>query len=179
MCALRGLFLPLRGKILTKTDGPDGIELGEKEMKKITIVMFVSLISCILFTSCGAIKPKSFVQATDGGTWSSIMIREDLTYDQAFNEVIDVVARRFEMDMISKDGGYGRTNWCYTWNDNGKFTEKYRTRVIFKFSNDRKKVDIKTEAEFGGGNSWIRGFDTRLLSTIKQDISGAVGRTVM
>ena len=94
-------------------------------------------------------------------------------------EVIDVVARRFEMDMISKDGGYGRTNWCYTWNDNGKFTEKYRTRVIFKFSNDRKKVDIKTEAEFGGGTSWIRGFDTRLLSTIKQDISGAVGRTVM
>ncbi len=148
-------------------------------MKKIAIVMFVSLFSCFLFTSCGAVKPKSFVQATDGGTWSSIMIREDLSYDQAFNEVIDVVARRFEMDMISKDGGYGRTNWCYTWNDNGKFTEKYRTRVIFKFSNDRKKVDIKTEAEFGGEPKWIRGFDTRLLSTIKQDISGAVSRTVM
>ncbi|MBR1514225.1 MAG: hypothetical protein IJ622_08050 [Bacteroidales bacterium] len=148
-------------------------------MKKVINVMFVALISCFLFTSCGAIKPRSFVQATDGGSWSSIMIREDLSYDQAFNEVIDVVARRFEMDMISKDGGYGRTNWCYTWNDNGKYTEKYRTRVIFKFSNDRKKVDIKTEAEFGGGTSWIRGFDTRLLSTIKQDISGAVGRTVM
>ncbi len=107
------------------------------------------------------------------------MIREELPYDQAFNEVLDVVARRFEMDMISKDGGYGRTNWCYTWNDRGKYMEKYRTRVIFKFSNDRKKVDIKTEAEFGGEPRWIRGFDTRLLSTIKQDISGAVGRTVM
>lgn len=47
--------------------------------------------------------------------------------------------------------------------------------MIFKFSNDRKKVDIKkTEAEFGGEPRWIRGFDTRLLSTIKQDISGAV-----
>ncbi len=51
--------------------------------------------------------------------------------------------------------------------------------MIFKFSSDRKKVDIKTEAEFGGEPRWIRGFDTRLLSTIKQDISGAVGRTVL
>ena len=144
-----------------------------------TILLFVSIAMCSLLTSCGTLKPSSFVKATDGGTWSSIMIREDLSYDQAFNEVLDVVAKRFEMDMISKDGGYGRTNCCYTWNDRGRYTEKYRTRVIFKFSNDRKKVDIKTEAEFGGGNSWVRGFDTRLLSTIKQDISGAVGRTVL
>ena len=55
----------------------------------------------ILMSSCGAIKPSSFVKASDGGTWSSIMIREDLTYDKAFNEVLDVVSKRFEMDMIS------------------------------------------------------------------------------
>ena len=151
----------------------------KRQMKKMTILLFVSIATCCLLTSCGAIKPSSFVRATDGGSWSSIMIREDLSYDQAFNEVLDVVAKRFEMDMISKDGGYGRTNWSYTWNDRGKYYEKYRTRVIFKFSNDRKKVDIKTEAEFGGEPNWIRGFDTRLLSTIKQDISGAVGRTVL
>lgn len=107
------------------------------------------------------------------------MIREDLTYDKAFNEVLDVVSKRFEMDMISKDGGYGRTNWIYTWNDRGKYTEKYRTRVVFKFNADRTKVDIKTEAEFGGEPNWIKGFDTRLLSTVKQDISGVVGRTVL
>lgn len=155
-----------------------GYNWAKSSMRK-TIILFIGIASCCLFTSCGAIKPSSFVKATDGGSWSSIMIREDLSYDQAFNEVLDVVARRFEMDMISKDGGYGRTNWCYTWNDRGRYTEKYRTRVIFKFSNDRRKVDIKTEAEFGGDPNWIRGFDTRLLSTIKQDISGAVGRTVL
>lgn len=143
-------------------------------MKK---VIFICFAFCWFFTSCSI--PSSFVRATDGGAWSSIMIRDDLSYDQAFNEVIDVIARRFEMDMISKDGGYCRTNWSYTWNDRGRYTEKYRTRVIVKFSNDRKKVDIKTEAEYGGEPKWIRGFDTRLLSTIKQDISGAVGRTVL
>lgn len=81
--------------------------------------------------------------------------------------------------MISKDGGYGRTNWIYTWNTRGQYTSNYRTRVVFKFSADRKKVDIKAEAEFGGDPNWIRGFDTRLLSTIKSDISGVVGRTVL
>ena len=100
-------------------------------------------------------------------------------YDKAFAEVLDVIASRFEMDMISKEGGYGRTNWIYTWNKSGKYTEKYRTRVIFKFSADRTKVNIKTEAEFGGDPNWIKGYDTRLLSTMKQDIGGVVGRTVL
>jgi hypothetical protein len=123
--------------------------------------------------------PSSFVKSTDGGTWSSILIREDLSYDKSFNEVVDVVAKRFEMDMISKEGGYGRTNWIYTWNKKGKYTETYRTRVVFKFSADRKKVDLKTEAEFKNGVEWIKGFDSRLLSEMKQDIMGVVSRTTL
>ena len=138
----------------------------------LVLIIFISLQSCVA-------KPKYFVKAIDGGTWSSILIREDLTYDRAFNEVIDICAKRFEMDMISKEGGYGRTNWIYTWNTKGKHTKKYRVRVSFKFSPDRTKVDIKTEAEYGGDPRWIRGFDTRLLQTIKQDISGVVARTTM
>ena len=147
-------------------------------MKKV-IYLFNLSILLVLLQSCGALKPSSFVKSTDGGTWSSIFIREDLSYDKAFNEVLDVIAKRFEMDMISKEGGYGRTNWIYTWNDKGKYMEKYRTRVIFKFSGDRSKVDIKTEAEFGGEPNWEKGWDTRLLNTIKQDVMGAVSRTVI
>ena len=107
------------------------------------------------------------------------MIRDGLTYDKAFGEVMDVVGKRFELDMISKDSGYIRTNWIYTWNTKRKYNEKYRTRVIIKFSADRTKVDIKSEAEFGGEPRWVKGFDTALLSQIKQDIQGVVGRTVL
>lgn len=114
---VKGLFLPLRGKNTNlKTDAPDGIEPGNNKMRKKLIILLFCPISCFLFIGCA---PTGFVKAVDGGTWSSIMIREDLTYDQAFNEVIDVVARRFEMDMISKDGGYVRTNRIYTWNTRG------------------------------------------------------------
>jgi hypothetical protein len=150
-------------------------------MKKLAYI-FMLMGLCVLFNSCGSRRgggraPSTFVRSTDGGTWSAILIRDDLSYDQAFNEVLDVMAKQFEMDMISKDGGYGRTQWSYTWNLNGTYTQKYRTRVIFKFSGDRKKVDIKTEAEFGGEPLWIKGYDTRLLSTIKQDVMGVVSRT--
>ena len=129
-----------------------------------------------LFQPCSAKKPSGFVTATDGGTWTSISIREDLSFEKAFNEVLDVCAKRFEMDLISKEGGYGRTNWIYTWGmKNGKAIKGYKTRVVFKFSPDRTKVDIKTEAVYGD----ITGFDTGLLQTMKQDIMGVIGRTTM
>lgn len=145
-------------------------------MKKLYFVLFV--LSTVMLASCGSMKPSTF-KATDGGEWSTIMLRDGITYEEAFGEVLDVCAKRFEMDMISKDGGYGRTNWCYTWNKKGKHTEKYRTRVVFKFSPNRQKVDIKTEAEFGGAGKWVRGCDTRLLSTMKSDIGGVIGRTAL
>jgi len=147
-------------------------------MKK--VFSFFTLIGLvILLQSCGSSKPSSFIQATDGGTWTSILIREDLNYDKAFDEVLDICAKRFEMDLISKEGGYGRSQWIYTWNDKSKYNKKYRTRVVFKFSPDKTKVDIKTEAEYGGEPRWKKGFDTLLLQTMKQDIMGVVGRTTM
>jgi hypothetical protein len=110
-------------------------------------------------------------------SWSTIELRDDLSFDRAWNEVIDVIAKDFEMELISKDGGYARTGWIYTWNTAGRYTVKYRNRVIIKFSVDRKKVEVKTEAQFGGEPNWRSGFDSRLLQTVKQDIMGVVGRT--
>jgi len=158
-------------------------------MKKVfSFFAFIGFV--ILFQSCGSSKPSSFVSFsqnknkgfssnTEGATWASILIREDLTYDKAFDEVLDICAKRFEMDLISKEGGYGRSQWIYTWNDKDKYDTKYRTRIVFKFSPDKTKVDIKTEAEYGGERNFEKGWDTRLLQTMKQDIMGVVGRTTM
>jgi hypothetical protein len=148
-------------------------------MKKLVSV-FVLLMATVLLPSCTSMmQPSSFVKATDGGSWSTIFIREDLEYDKAFDEILDICAKRFEMDMISKEAGYIRTNWVYTWGTNGKYSDKYRTRATFKFSPDKTKLDIKTEAEFATMSGWIRGFDTGLLQTVKQDVSGVVGRSIM
>ena len=79
-------------------------------MKRILSFAF-TLVITLSVVSCGMLKPASFQRALDGGEWSSIMVRDGLSYDKAFGEVMDVIGRRFELDMISKDGGYLRTNW--------------------------------------------------------------------
>lgn len=145
-------------------------------MKK--VVVFLLVIAPFITTSCYTPSQSTFIKATNV-VWSSIQIREGLDYDRAWGEVLDVVAKKFEMEMISKEGGYGRSAWIYTWNTNGVYNENYRVRVIFKFSADHSKVDIKTDAEKKNGDYWYTGYDTRLLKTIKTDVMGVVGRTTL
>lgn len=139
-------------------------------MKKISYLLIITS----LLIGCSS--PKTFVK-TNSVNWSTIEIREGLTYEKAFSEVVDIVAKDFEMEMISKDGGYARTGWIYTFNPKKEYNDRYRTRVLIKFSSDRTKVDVKTEAQFGKKGEWKNGYDTALLNQIKQDIMGVVGRT--
>ena len=151
-------------------------------MKKSFMILAAVTIFSVVFSSCsilgglGKKSPTGFIQTNEVG-WSSIQLRDGLKFDKAFDDVLDVVAKRFEMDIISKEGAYARSQWNYRWG----VTEgtSYRTRVIFKFSPDKTKVDVKTEAEWHVGKAWRTGYDTRLLETIKQDIMGVVSRTVM
>jgi len=77
--------------------------------------------------------------------------------------------------VISKDNGYVRTNWLYTWT--GTMNENYRVRVTVKFSPDHSKLEVKSEAQFKGWEGWILGTDEALLQTLKTDIMGTVGRS--
>ena len=97
-------------------------------------------------------------------------MKKHLHLTSGFTQVGDI-----EMDVISKEGAYGRSLWSYRWGE--AQGSSYRTRVIFKFSPDKTKVEVKTEAEFLRiNNRWQSGYDTRLLEPIKQDIMGVVSR---
>lgn len=120
--------------------------------------------------------PANFVR-THEPSWASIEIREDLDFEQAWNYVIDVLARKFDLEVISKDGGYVRSSWIHNWWKPGELTEDYRVRVLVKFSPDRKVLDIRTEANYFTGGSWVLGTDNSLLKTAKSDLMGVVGRT--
>jgi hypothetical protein len=146
-------------------------------MKK-AIFLLMLMGAVMMFNSCRTRLPQTFVQATDGGSWTQIVLKDSQEYDKIFAEVLDIVSRRFEMEIISRESGYARTLWTYTWNTKkGKY--QYRTRVTFKFSIDRKTLELKTDAEFGNGDRWIRGFDGELTRTIKQDVMAIVGRTTL
>mgnify|MGYP006896978185 CR=1 FL=1 len=140
-------------------------------MKKKLLLFFVISISLTLLASCA---PKSFVETLEP-TWATIEVRDDLSYEEAWNSVVDTLVKKFDMEKLSKEDGYIRTNWRYTWT--GDMTENYRVRATVKFSPDHEKVELKSEAEYRGSGGWTRGYDNRLLSTLKSDIMGQVGRT--
>ena len=141
------------------------------------IKLLCLIIPTALFLNCctGGI-PHSFVRVMEP-TWATIEVRDGLSFEKAWQEVIDVLAKKFELEMISKDGGYIRSSWVYTWWKAGELTENYRVRTIIKFSPDHKVINIKTEANYLKGGEWLIGTDTRLLQTVKTDIMGVVGRT--
>ena len=131
----------------------------------------------VLGVSVGCFRraPRSFVRVMEP-TWSSVEIREEMDTETAWKNVVDVLAKKFELAQISKDGMYLRTGWIYTWAKAGQMTEYYRVRAIVKFSPDMTQIDLKTEANYYRGD-WIVGTDTRLLKTVKTDIMGVIGRT--
>ncbi len=117
--------------------------------------------------------PITFVQTLEP-SWASIEIREDVPYNRAWASVVDLIVRKFEAAILSKEDGYLRTTWLYTWT--GELREDYRVRVTIKFVPDKSKVDIKSEANYLRRENWIIGSDTVLLQTLKADIMGIVGR---
>jgi ribosomal protein S17E len=141
-----------------------------KPTMKLTNFFYLAAIALL----AGCATPKTFVKTMDSA-WASVEVRDDLTYINAWNAVVDTLIKRFDMEILSQQDGYARTTWLYSWT--GKVSENYRVRVTTKFSPDHKVVEVKSEAEYGGPGNWVAGYDTRLLETIKTDIMGKVGRT--
>jgi len=130
------------------------------------------LLAAVALVGCGS--PKTFVRTMEPA-WVSVEVRSDLKYDQAWESVVDTLVKRFDIEIMSRQDGYVRTTWLYTWT--GKLKENYRVRVTGKFSPDHTKIEMKSEAEYGGPGQWVIGYDTRLLETLKTDIMGTIGRT--
>ncbi len=138
------------------------------------------LIVATLFSSCRAISSKGLgweKGTANGAGWSTVLIKDKITYDLAWDDVSSIVVRKFEPEMMSRETGYIRTKWNYTWTRRGSRTKYYRVRVTIKMSEERKKIDINAQAQkknvFG---KWVNGYDTELLTTMKNDIAGVVGQ---
>ena len=127
-----------------------------------------------------ACAPTTFVRTMEPN-WNTIEVRKDLTGDQAWDAVVDLTARRFDIEVLSKEDGYLRSGWSYSWT--GKINQFYKVRTVVKFSPSKDKVEIKSEAHYyspgiaGFGQGWQMGTDERLTSTMRTDVMGKIGRT--
>lgn len=146
-------------------------------MKRIILLAItMGIASCL--TGCaiqqGGAMPKSFSRANAPG-WTSIELRDELEYTKAWNIVVNILVRDFEIKVLAKDEGYIQTGWLHSWS--GIYQANYRVRVIVKFSDDRQKLELKPEAQYLIGVNWQIGVDSRLVSTLKSDLMGTLSRT--
>jgi len=134
----------------------------------------VLLLALVVVVGCATTAPRSFSRSQTPA-WSTIEIRKGLGYDQAWDTVLDIIVKNFALDVAMRDEGYIRTGWLYTWS--GTYLSHYRVRVSLKFFPDRTNLQVRPEAQLLAGKNWSVGTDTRLVSTIKTDLMGTIGRT--
>ena len=146
--------------------------MDKKRSLLLVLVMFSSL-----FLMCCA--PKTFVRSTSPG-WNMIEIRDEVSYGEAWKSVVDLIAKKFDIEILSKEDGYIRTGWLYSWT--GNLTQNYKVRSLIKFNPDKRIVELKSEAQFydggyfGIGAGWVMGTDELLSTTLRSDIMGRIGR---
>ena len=141
-------------------------------MRRNVLLLIISSVMLILFGCASA--PVSFT-TTQTSSWSAVEIRKDVDYNRAWNTAYELLVKNFDIEAANREDGYIRTAWLYTWS--GEYLSAYRVRLTVKFSPDRANLQFRPEAQFRSGENWLVGTDTRLVSTIKTDLMGTVGRT--
>ncbi|OGV62770.1 MAG: hypothetical protein A2283_13655 [Lentisphaerae bacterium RIFOXYA12_FULL_48_11] len=134
------------------------------------------LLPCLilLLNGCATPWPESFSYTMKPG-WVSIEIREGVSYERAWNTVFQFLSRDFDMAAVLREEGYLQTAWLNTWS--GTYQDNYKVRVTIRFSSDRRSIQLRTEAWTFIEGKWYIGTDSRLMSTLKTDLMGTVGRT--
>lgn len=130
---------------------------------------------CFAVSGCGSSIPSQFIRGTEP-RWESVTVRAGLTYDQAWQQAVYLLAKRFDLDMISKPDGYARTSWMNQRLADGVVNESYRYRAIVEFTPDRKKLEFKVEAQQLEEKVWRSGADTLMTYTLKKDLLYGIGQ---
>lgn len=153
--------------------------------KQILLLPALFFLLLIMVSGCGRpnpIPPASLIQIHDVKLqqWKTIELRDKITYDEAWNILIDVIAIKWDIDLLSKESGYLRSAWNFT-NGLDKGTKTpyaYGRRLSANFNKDRTQLQIKTEAKYQVLDyPAIHGIDSQFNEDIFSEISGKLGRT--
>jgi hypothetical protein len=122
--------------------------------------------------------PTSFQRGSASAGDTTILLRQGLDFERTFREV-DFALRRhgFDTEMIQPEVGYIRTRWNTGWvrPTGGAVSEFYRVRIICNFNPNRTQLIVRAEAEYMENGSWVSGYDTRAIETLRTDLNSIVG----
>jgi hypothetical protein len=140
-------------------------------------VLILGIITAFFLSSCDT-RPITFKAAEPG--WSSVSVQENMTKDAVWNSISDLLAKSYDLEIISKESGYIRTGFKFQVEMKGSSPQKneyYKSRIIIKIAADNSKVELKTDAAWydKGRRVWIEGYDDKVQQTLKTDIGALVG----
>lgn len=158
----------------------------KKGVIRFVVLAALSIVTGIIFGCVPkAIPPNTFVTVSEevGGTWKTIELRSDLSYEDAWQIVVDSVTKRWDIEIMNDATGYLKTDWAYESGiDKGtRATYKYGRRITIKFLPDKKSLRIRTEAyyevQIKGYYYVFYGMDSRFNEDAFNEISGKLART--
>ena len=137
-------------------------------MKNIYAFGLLLIVSSAMFNGCGTGAPDSFMRMTKQ-YWEVVDVKPSLKYDDAWQRVIYIVTKKFELEMISKEDGYVRSAFGPSYFTEDLTNDKYQVRIVAKFTPDRKKVEYKIESRIWTGKIWENGSDVRVAANMRKD----------
>ena len=135
---------------------------------KIAASLCVLFLAVIAFNGCGTGAPNSYIQM-DKQFWDVVEVNPKITYDDAWQRVVYIVTKKFELEMVSKEDGYVRSTYGLSYFSEDLKNNRYRVRIVAKFTPNRKKVEFKIDAQVFDGKVWINGSDSRVAANIRKD----------
>jgi hypothetical protein len=170
---LNGVYLPVCMNRIFRYQSKEKTMV-KKNLQGMLVMVLVFGMTVVGCSTLGLGKPKSFQKGSGGDT--TILLRQGLDYDQAFREVDFAIRKHnFEVETLTPEVGYLRTQWSYAWNGTGKTFEAYRVRIICNFNPGRTQLIFKAEAQYLEGENWVQGFDTSAIEALRVDLTNAVG----
>ena len=135
---------------------------------KIVSMCFVLFLAIFTFNGCGTGAPDSYIQM-DKQYWDVVDVSPKIKYDDAWQRVVYIVTKKFELEMVSKEDGYVRSAYGPSYFTEDLKNNRYKVRIVAKFTPTRKKVEFKIDAQVFDGKVWINGSDARVAANIRKD----------
>lgn len=115
----------------------------------------------------------TFQASRSNSGWTAIQPRDGFTRDKLWISVFQVIAKDLDIDIMAKEEGFLQTRWTVSSSRN------YATRLKIRFSEDWKTLYLRCEGRFVlGDGTVVYGTDSQLLSNIRSDLMGLIGRTL-
>lgn len=147
--------------------------LKEDTMKPL-IVRSLTALLLVLYAGCGLGAPDSFMQM-NRQYWEAMDVKPSVKYDDAWQRVIYIITKKFELEMISKEDGYVRSAYSQSYFSEDMQNERYQIRIVAKFTPDRKKFEFKIESRVWDGKIWHNGSDVRVAANMRKDFLNSIG----